>query len=59
MNSIEEKRNKTVHENQFDKSLQETKEQIEQINKGIEVKNILAKILIVIIPMTKNIILMK
>ena len=38
MNSIEEKRNKTVHENQFDKSLKETKEQIEQINKGIEVK---------------------
>ena len=35
MNSIEEKRNKTVHENQFDKSLKETKE---QINKGIEVK---------------------
>lgn len=38
MNSIEEKRNKTVHENQFDKSLQETKEQIEQITKGIEIK---------------------
>ena len=38
MNSIEEKRNKTVHENQFDKSLKETKEQIEQITKGIEIK---------------------
>lgn len=38
MNSIEEKRNKTVHEIQFDKYLQETKAQIEQINKGIEVK---------------------
>ena len=38
MNSIEEKRNKTVHENQFDKSLKETKEQIEQINNGIEEK---------------------
>ena len=59
MNSIEEKRNKTVHEIQFDKYLQETKDQIEQINKGIEVKNILVKILIVIIHMIKNIILMK
>ena len=38
MNSIEEKRNKTVHENQFNKYLQETKEQIEQINKGLEIK---------------------
>ena len=38
MNSIEEKRNKTILENQFNKYLQETKDQIEQINKGIEVK---------------------
>ena len=43
MNSIEEKRNKTVHEIQFDKYLQETKAQIEQINKGIEVKKHLGK----------------
>ena len=40
MNSIEEKRNKTIHEIQFDKYLQETKE---QINKGIEVKKHLGK----------------
>lgn len=38
MNSIEEKRNKTIHEKQFDKALKETKDQIEQICKGIEVK---------------------
>ena len=38
MNSIEEKRNNTVHEKQFDKMLQETKDQIEQICRGIEVK---------------------
>ena len=38
MNSIEEKRNKTIHESQFDKTLQETKNQIEQICKGIEIK---------------------
>ena len=43
MNSIEEKRNKTVHKIQFDKYLQETKAQIEQINKGIEVKKHLGK----------------
>ncbi len=38
MNSIEEKRNKTIHEAQFDKTLQETKNQIEQICKGIGIK---------------------
>ena len=38
MNSIQEKRNSTIHEKQFDKALQETKNQIEQINKGIDVK---------------------
>ncbi len=38
MNSIEEKRNKTIHETQFDKALLETKNQIEQICKGIEIK---------------------
>ena len=38
MNSIEEKRNKTIHEAQFDKTLLETKNQIEQICKGIEIK---------------------
>ena len=38
MNSIEEKRNNTIHEKQFDKTLQETKDQIEQINRGIEIK---------------------
>ena len=38
MNSIEEKRNNTIHEIQFTKYLKETKEQIEQICKGIEVK---------------------
>ena len=38
MNSIEEKRNKTIREIQFDKYLKETKEQIELINKGLEVK---------------------
>ena len=35
MNSIEEKRNNTIHEKQFDKALQETKDQIEQICSGI------------------------
>ena len=43
MNSIEEKRNKTIHESQFDKTLQETKNQIEQICKGIEIKKHLGK----------------
>ena len=38
MNSIEEKRNNTIHEIQFTKYLKETKEQIEQICRGIEVK---------------------
>ena len=38
MNSIEEKKNKTIREIQFDKYLKETKEQIELINKGLEVK---------------------
>ena len=38
MNSIEQKRKSTIQEVQFDKTLQETKNQIEQINKGIEVK---------------------
>ncbi len=38
MNSIEEKRKKTIHENQFDKKLKETKEQIDVICKGIDVK---------------------
>ncbi len=37
MNSIEEKK-KTIHENQFDKKLKETKEQIDVICKGIDVK---------------------
>ena len=38
MNSIEQKRKDTIKEVQFDKTLQETKNQIEQINKGIDVK---------------------
>ena len=38
MNSIEEKKHKTIREIQFDKYLKETKEQIELINKGLEVK---------------------
>ena len=38
MNSIEQKRKSTIQEVQFDKTLQETKDQIEQINKGIDVK---------------------
>lgn len=38
MNSIEEKKNKSIHEVQFEKRIQETKKQIEQINKGIEIK---------------------
>ena len=38
MNSIEQKRKSTIQEVQFDKTLQETKNQIEQINKGIDVK---------------------
>ena len=38
MNSIEQKRKDTIKEAQFDKTLQETKNQIEQINKGIDVK---------------------
>ena len=38
MNSIEQKRNNTIHEVQFNKYLKETKEQIEQICKGIEIK---------------------
>ena len=38
MNSIEQKRKDTIKEVQFDKTLQETKDQIEQICRGIEVK---------------------
>ena len=38
MNSIEQKRKDTIKEVQFGKTLQETKDQIEQINKGIDVK---------------------
>ncbi len=38
MNSIEQKRKSTIQEVQFDETLQETKNQIEQINKGIDVK---------------------
>ena len=38
MNSIEQKRKSTILEVQFDKALQETKDQIEQICRGIEVK---------------------
>ena len=38
MNSIEQKRKSTIQEVQFDKTLQETKDQIEQICRGIEVK---------------------
>ena len=38
MNSIEQKRKDTIKEAQFDKTLQETKNQIEQINKGIKEK---------------------
>ncbi len=38
MNSIEEKRNSTIHEKQFDNALQETKDHIEQICRCIEVK---------------------
>ena len=38
MNSIEQKRKSTIQEVQFDKTLQETKNQIEQICRGIEVK---------------------
>ena len=33
MNSIEQKRKSTIQEVQFDETLQETKNQIEQINK--------------------------
>ena len=38
MNSIEQKRKDTIKEVQFDKTLQETKDQIEQICRGIDVK---------------------
>lgn len=38
MNSIEQKKNKTIHEAQFDKLMDNTRMQIEQINKGIEIK---------------------
>ena len=38
MNSIEQKRKDTIKEAQFDKTLQETKDQIEQICRGIDVK---------------------
>lgn len=38
MNSIEEKKNQTIHESQFNKRIEATKLQIEQINKGIEIK---------------------
>ena len=38
MNSIEQKRKDTIKEVQFDRTLQETKDQIEQICRGIEVK---------------------
>ena len=38
MNSIEQKRKDTIKEVQFDRTLQETKNQIEQICRGIEVK---------------------
>ena len=38
VNSIEDKKNKTVHEAQFDKRLKNTKTQIEQILQGIEIK---------------------
>lgn len=38
MNSIEQKKNKTIHEAQFDKLMDNTRIQIEQINKGIEIK---------------------
>lgn len=38
MNSINEKKNKTLHESQFDKRLESTKKQIEQIIHGIEIK---------------------
>lgn len=38
MNSIEEKKNKTLHEAQFDKRMKNTKMQIEQIIKGIDIK---------------------
>lgn len=38
VNSIEEKKNKTLHEVQFDKRIEATKMQIEQIKQGIEVK---------------------
>lgn len=38
MNSIAEKKNKTIHEAQFDRRLENSKKQIEQINQGIDVK---------------------
>ncbi|MBQ0166206.1 MAG: hypothetical protein KBT02_03750 [Treponema sp.] len=38
MNSIEEKKHKTIREAQFDRRLQETKKQIDQIFDGIEIK---------------------
>ena len=38
MNSIEEKKNQTTHEAQFDKRIEATKLQIEQIKQGIEIK---------------------
>ena len=38
MNSIEQKRKDTIKEVQFDRTLQETKNQIEQICRSIEVK---------------------
>lgn len=38
MNSIEEKKNHTLHEAQFDKRIEATKMQIEQIKQGIEIK---------------------
>lgn len=38
MNSISEKKNKTLHEAQFDKRLESTKKQIEQIIQGIDMK---------------------
>ena len=38
MNSIEEKKNQTTHEAQFDKRIEATKLKIEQIKQGIEIK---------------------
>lgn len=54
MNSIEEKRNNTTHEILFDKKIRETKKQIDQINKGIEIKKHLGENTFCHYSVTKN-----